>query len=102
MCALRPHGAALRRISFSRKASDFTFPESEEDHRDTFDRMGRNQEFDASEMSGTEYIARLAAGHSPLVAIPVFPSRVFRHGFIYVNRRAGIRRSTKWYVQGIA
>jgi 4,5-dihydroxyphthalate decarboxylase len=69
---------------------ELTFRVSE-DHRDTFDRMGRNQEFDASEMSGTEYIARLAAGHSPLAAIPVFPSRVFRHGFIYVNRRAGIR-----------
>ena len=69
---------------------DLTFL-AEEDHRSTFDRMGRDLAFDASEMSGTEYVARFAAGNSPLVAIPVFPSRVFRHGFIFVNRHAGIR-----------
>lgn len=64
---------------------------AEEDHRAIFDRMGRDLAFDVSEMSGTEFVTRLAAGNSPLVAIPVFPSRVFRHGFIFVNRHAGIR-----------
>ncbi len=59
--------------------------------REIFDRMGGGQEFDACEMSGTEYIARLASGDCPFVAIPVFASRVFRHGCIVVNTRSGIR-----------
>jgi 4,5-dihydroxyphthalate decarboxylase len=56
--------------------------------RQIFDRMGKNLEFDACEMSSSEVISRLAAGRNELVALPVFPSRVFRHGFITVNRKA--------------
>jgi 4,5-dihydroxyphthalate decarboxylase len=56
-----------------------------------FDRMSGKQEFDASELSSSEFITRLSAGDSPFVALPVFPSRVFRHGFITINRRSGIR-----------
>ena len=59
--------------------------------REIFDRMGGGLEFDASEMSGTEYIAKLAAGQCPFVAIPVIASRVFRHGFIVINTRSGIK-----------
>ena len=32
-----------------------------------------------------------AGGSNPFVAIPVFPSKAFRHSFICVNRQAGIR-----------
>lgn len=59
--------------------------------REIFDRMGGNQEFDVAEMSSSEYITRLGAGQCPFVALPVFPSRVFRHGFIAINTRCGIR-----------
>jgi len=59
--------------------------------RQIFDRMIGGQEFDASELSASEFIAHAGRGASPFVAIPVFPSRVFRHGYIFVNRRAGIR-----------
>ncbi len=62
-----------------------------EDIRSTFDRMGRDQAFDLSEMSGAELITRFVAGGSPLTAIPVWPSRAFRHGFIFIRRGAGIR-----------
>ncbi|KAK5113179.1 hypothetical protein LTR85_010997 [Meristemomyces frigidus] len=53
--------------------------------RDVFDRMMGGHEFDASEMSSSEYICTYAAGKRDFVAIPVFPSRVFRHGFIAVD-----------------
>lgn len=56
-----------------------------------FDNMARDQAYDLAEMSSSEFITRLSAGGSPFVALPVFPSRVFRHGFISINRQAGIR-----------
>jgi 4,5-dihydroxyphthalate decarboxylase len=59
--------------------------------RQIFDRMVGGQEFDASELSASEFISLMGRGDSPFVAIPVFPSRVFRHGYIFVNKRAGIR-----------
>ena len=55
--------------------------------RDVFDRMMGGHEFDASEMSMSEYICRYAAGERDFVAIPVFPSRAFRHSFVAVNDR---------------
>jgi 4,5-dihydroxyphthalate decarboxylase len=55
--------------------------------RDIFDRMMGNQEFDASEMSSSEYIRAYCEGRKDFVAIPVFPSKVFRHGFIGVDSR---------------
>jgi 4,5-dihydroxyphthalate decarboxylase len=53
--------------------------------RDIFDRMVANHEFDASELSASEYITRYVAGDRSFVAIPVFASRVFRHSFICIN-----------------
>ncbi len=58
--------------------------------RQIFDRMGSEQAFSAAEYSFTEFVLHYSRGNSPFVAIPVFPSRVFRHGFIFVNRAAGI------------
>src|SRR5277367_4213678 len=55
--------------------------------RDIFDRMSNSLEFDACEMSSSEFISRYAANKLPFVALPVFASRVFRHGFIVVNRK---------------
>lgn len=55
--------------------------------RDIFDRMNNDLEFGACEMSSSEFISRFAAGKLGYVALPVFASRVFRHGFIVVNRR---------------
>ena len=59
--------------------------------REIFDRMGGGKEFDAAEFSSSEFISLMARGDRSFVALPVFPSRVFRHSFIYINRRSGIR-----------
>jgi len=61
--------------------------EVHDDPRQTFDRMARDQAYDVAEMSSSEFIQRFAAGQCPFVALPVFASRVFRHSFIWVNRR---------------
>jgi 4,5-dihydroxyphthalate decarboxylase len=58
--------------------------------RPIFDRMAGGEEFDAAEFSSSEFVQRFANRQCPFVAIPIFPSRAFRHGFIAVNRRAGI------------
>lgn len=58
--------------------------------REIFDRMAGGLEFDVAEMSCTEFISLTGAGKNPFVALPVFPSRVFRHGYTCINRKAGI------------
>lgn len=61
-----------------------------DDVNDMFRRMIRHQEFHASEMSMSSYLIARDQGSPEFVGIPVFPSRVFRHGFIFVNDDAGI------------
>lgn len=51
---------------------------------ETFFRMLRFGEFDIAELSLSSYVLTLDRG-SPFVAIPVFPSRAFRHSAIYVR-----------------
>ena len=58
---------------------------------ETFFRMLRHREFDVAEMSLSSYAVSLSREPQPFVAIPVFPSRFFRHSCIYVNASAGIR-----------
>ena len=58
---------------------------------ETFFRMLRHREFDVSEMSLSSYTMSLFADNPPFIAIPVFPSRFFRHSCIYVHGQAGIR-----------
>lgn len=57
---------------------------------ETFFRMLRHHEFDAAEMSMSSYTVTLFRDDSPFIAIPAFPSRVFRHSAIFVNADAGI------------
>jgi 4,5-dihydroxyphthalate decarboxylase len=59
---------------------------------ETFFRMLRHREFDCSEMSLSSYTASLDAEDPPFIAIPVFPSRFFRHSCIFVSAKSGIRK----------
>lgn len=58
---------------------------------ETFFRMARFREFDVAEMSLSSYAVSLSKPERPFIAIPVFPSRFFRHSCIYINADAGIR-----------
>ena len=73
---VRPDGIALNYLSL---------PVEE-----TFFRMARFREFDACEMSLSSYTATLHQEEPPFIAIPVFPSRFFRHSAIYVSAASGI------------
>ena len=59
---------------------------------ETFFRMMRFGEFDASEMSLSSYVASLGRAEPPFIAIPAFPSRFFRHSCIFVSAKSGIRK----------
>src|ERR1700704_3858817 len=52
---------------------------------ETFWRMLNHGEFDASEMSLSSYTILRSEGDTRFIAIPVFPSRVFRHSAVYVR-----------------
>src|SRR5262245_18049314 len=62
-----------------------TFP-----YREIWRRMLNFYEFDASELSLSSYIIARYLG-KPLIAIPVFPARAFRHSYVFVNRESRIK-----------
>lgn len=74
---VRPEGISLRILSL---------PVEE-----IFFRAQRFEEFDVAEMSMGRYSAMVSRGDQRFVAIPVFPSRVFRHSAIYVRADGDIR-----------
>lgn len=49
-------------------------------------------EFEASEMYACSYMILHARGDDRFVGLPIFPSRSFRHGYIFVRSDAGIER----------
>lgn len=59
---------------------------------ETFFRMLRHREFDAAEMSLSSYCVTLGRPDPKFIAIPVFPSRLFRHSCIFVSAASGIER----------
>jgi 4,5-dihydroxyphthalate decarboxylase len=59
---------------------------------ETFFRMLRYREFDVAELSLSSYVVSLMREDPPFVAIPVFPSRFFRHSCIFVSTKSGIER----------
>ncbi|MBI4494349.1 MAG: ABC transporter substrate-binding protein [Chloroflexi bacterium] len=56
-----------------------------------FWRMLRYAEWDASELSLSAYTVQRSRGDRRFMAIPVFVSRVFRHGAVFIRTAAGIQ-----------
>jgi 4,5-dihydroxyphthalate decarboxylase len=57
-----------------------------------FWRMMKYEEFDVSELSMGAFLTAAARGRRPFIAIPVFPSRTFRHRCIFVHTASGVER----------
>src|SRR5690606_564401 len=55
-------------------------------------RMLKHRAFDVAELSLGSYSARVSRGETDLVAVPVFPHRRFRHGYVFSSRQAGISK----------
>jgi 4,5-dihydroxyphthalate decarboxylase len=50
-----------------------------------FFRAFRHADFDITELSMSSYCVKTAEGSSPYIAVPVYPSRAFRHTSVYVR-----------------
>ena len=59
---------------------------------ETFWRQLNNLEFDASEMSLSSYTILRSEGDERFIAIPVFPSRVFRHSAVYLREDSPVAK----------
>ena len=75
---VQPEGIALRYLAIQSPPEIFA-------------RMIKTRSFDIAEMSLAHYSIMRSRGDFPFVAIPVFPSRVFRHGYIFINKNSGIK-----------
>jgi 4,5-dihydroxyphthalate decarboxylase len=67
-------------LDYTPQAPELTFYEQMKDLR-----------WDVSEMSMSAYVQMRAKGREDLIALPVFPSRVFRHSALYVRTKSDIR-----------
>lgn len=48
-------------------------------------------EFDVSELSLSNYLTEISGDNPRFIAIPVFPSKFFRHSFIFISKKSGIK-----------
>lgn len=87
-CDLNDRTSALYNGTVQPEGIDLTFLPLQIE--ETFWRMLKHQEFDAAEMSMSSYMMTCDREDPELIAIPVFPSRFFRHSCIFVNAEAGI------------
>ena len=55
-----------------------------------FRRMAQASEFEAGEMSFSTMVMLISRCDDRFVGVPIFPSRSFRHGFVFVNAQSGI------------
>ena len=57
---------------------------------DAFERAFKSAEYDITELSLSRYMAKIAKENFEYDCIPVFPSRAFRHGAIFIRTDRGI------------
>ena len=89
-CGPYDRAAALRDGTLSPEGVDLVYLPLQP--AEFFWRMLEYKEFDASEMSLSNYTSLVSDGNAPFIAIPAFPSRVFRHGYFFINTTKGIEK----------
>jgi len=60
------------------------------DIEELFWRQSRYEEFDSAEFSAGAYLANIENEDRPFTAIPVFPSKAFRHAAVYIRADASV------------
>jgi 4,5-dihydroxyphthalate decarboxylase len=89
-CGPYAHTRALANGSVAVQGVDLTWLELGPE--EIFWRMLRHEEFDASELSFSSYTILRSRGDRRFVALPLFPSRLFRHSAIFVREGSPLHR----------
>ncbi|WP_027531707.1 4,5-dihydroxyphthalate decarboxylase [Bradyrhizobium sp. WSM3983] len=58
---------------------------------DVFDKMLKQKAYDIAEFGFSFFVRLFEQGNSPIIALPVFPARKFRHASVFINKASGIR-----------
>lgn len=80
----------LRDKSVLAEGIDLTY-DSYQSPQDIFMMMITKDDYHLGELSCSYFMTQSSKEEVPFVALPVFPSRVFRHSFIFINKNAGIK-----------
>ncbi len=59
--------------------------------RTLFDRFIYDGDFDVAEYGISILIDDIASGNDAFVGLPIFPSKAFRHGFVFINKQSSIK-----------
>ena len=73
------------------KPSGLSIAVSTPPFEELFARAFDRQEFDVAELSLSNFLAQTASGKCGYLALPIFPSRMFRHSAIYIRKDRAIR-----------
>ena len=89
-CGPNEHLAPLKEGAVQPQGIDLSF-RTVEPVTALVDQMVKERAFDVSEMFLALYFTARAQGSFPFVAVPIFPSRAFRHSNIFINANSGIQ-----------
>jgi 4,5-dihydroxyphthalate decarboxylase len=89
-CGAYDRTEPLRDKSIQPEGVDLTY-DAYPSAQEIFMIMVTKDDYHLGELSCSYFMTETSRGEVPFVALPVFPSRLFRHSFVFINKNAGIK-----------